>query len=247
MRIKKAHAVDELAELLRDNGHTEIEPLEFELIFKQFLDRQGYDVRCYGVRSRETKVEESLKFTIQEIKNGTIKNLSIDPTTGKFLICPDEVEYEEGEDFTDADTRDENAMSEEELRRRLDVRRKNQSKGGLLTRFSEYVLDDANFEPKKKKNTQISRNNTQSRGKAKRRAERQDINLSTMFNYGLILVIVGRIVLAKYTGNTPTTQFWSSVIAIGTTKGMLVEGKDSPFLLKLFVIGIVWLAASHFI
>ena len=36
MRIKKAHAVDELAELLRDNGHTEIEPLDLNSYLSNF-------------------------------------------------------------------------------------------------------------------------------------------------------------------------------------------------------------------
>ena len=74
MRMKKSLVVDELAEQLRDNGHTEIEQLEFELILKQYIGRQGYDVRGFHNDSRETEAEDSLKYTLSEIKNGNIKN-----------------------------------------------------------------------------------------------------------------------------------------------------------------------------
>lgn len=229
MRKAKAEVINELIHMLANNGEEDIDATMFEKLLRQHIKHKGYTVQSFGVNTLAADFDLSVKNTQKLIMEGEIEGLSYDADTDKYIIDEDTVpDYDEDDEKNSVGTRLASFIG---------------AQGKKAGRAAIQGLANRKEAQRSAKPRQKAKpaNTKQSSSRA------MDISLSTLFNYGFALIIIYKIIVYSSTKVPPSTKFWSLLIAVGVTKGLLIDAKDVSLFAKVLFIGIVWLAASAYI
>lgn len=238
-RVKKADKIDEFAEVLFRKGHRTNDPIEFEKMFKRYVKDKGYNIKGFNNDVKVTTVEGGASFTQREIKNGNVKNLELDPVTGDYKVCPDKWDTPP-------------TKSRRQPTQQATQQAKEPFKGDYVGMggdehslfaynekdepeqaysYDDYTEPSRAYDPNEKVELDFTSSSS----------------ISAILSALFIIVLAVRLIMAFFTKDAPSTEFWAWYIALATTKGMIMDGKNIHIAGRIFFIVIVWLAASNFI